>query len=238
MLPGFNFFGTLWVPGLPRSLFLELWSVLSFGPYFFVSVCLLHGNTALLYSTGWATHIAVLWLCLWQRGPRWNNAACSALHLLSVTCLTTHKQSGPFWCWYLEGWICVHSRTLWVSTCDAGSFSCHHNPHMSFQSAVLRLISPHWSPVLCGLSCSPVVPPGFSACKCGTAPSASHPLTTHSLCPGCPSPPLLPVWVTVSAITLWLLDFHTFWFSGSSGYFLFLNLLLSFFWLWEQAKCI
>ena len=38
--------------------------------------------------------------------------------------------------------------------------------------------------------------------------------------------------------TPWLSDFHTVQISGSSGYFLFLNLLLSFFWLCEEAKCI
>ena len=55
---------------------------------------------------------------------------------------------------------------------------------------------------------------------------------------GCPFPPLLPVWMNVSSLTPWLLDFHTVHFSGSSGCFLFLNLLLSFFWLYEKAKCI
>ena len=41
--------------------------------------------------------------------------------------------------------------------------------------------------------------------------------------PGCPSPPLLPVWMNVSSLSPWLLDFHTVWFSVSSGCFLFLN---------------
>ena len=58
-----------------------------------------------------------------------------------------------------------------------------------------------------GLSLSPVVPPGLSACKCGTARSASHhPICSSSyclalspLCPGCPSPSLLPVWMSVSS---------------------------------------
>ena len=54
-----------------------------------------------------------------------------------------------------------------------------------------------------------------------------------------PSLPLLPVWMIVSSLTSWLLDFHTVQFSGSSGWvFLFLNLLLSFFWLWEEAQCV
>ena len=32
-------------------------------------------------------------------------------HPLSVTSPDTHKQIGPFWCWFLGGWVCVHSRT-------------------------------------------------------------------------------------------------------------------------------
>ena len=43
--------------------------------------------------------------------------------------------------------------------------------------------------------------------------------------------------MNVSSLTPWLSDFHTVWFSGSSGGFLFLNLLLSF-WLCKEAKCI
>ena len=27
----------------------------------------------------------------------------------------THNQIGPFWCWFPCGWVCVCSRTLWVS---------------------------------------------------------------------------------------------------------------------------
>ena len=47
-----------------------------------------------------------------------------------------------------------------------------------------------------------------------------------------------PVWMNASSLTPWLSDFHTVKFSGSSDYFLLLNLLLSFFWLCEQAKYI
>ena len=56
--------------------------------------------------------------------------------------------------------------------------------------------------------------------------------------PSCPSPLLLPVWMNVSSLTVWLSDFHTVQFSGSSGCSLFLNWLLSFFWLCEEAQCI
>ena len=55
------------------------------------------------------------------------------------------------------------------------------------------------------------------------AGSASHHLTTSPLQPGCPSPPLLPVWVSVSSLSPWSSDFHTVRFSVSSGCFLFLN---------------
>ena len=48
-------------------------------------------------------------------GLRGNNGACSALCQLSVTSPTTHKQFGPFWCCFLSGWVCIRSRTLWVS---------------------------------------------------------------------------------------------------------------------------
>ena len=52
---------------------------------------------------------------------------------------------------------------------------------------------------------------------------------------GCPSLPLLLVWINVSSLTPRLSDFHhTVQFSGSSGWLLFLN-LLSFFWLCEEA---
>ena len=66
-----------------------------------------------------------------------------------------------------------------------------------------------------------------------------QPLTCYaSSLPGCLSLLLLLVWMNVSSLTPWLSGFHTVWFSGSSGYFLFLNLLLSFFWLFKETKYI
>ena len=104
---------------------------------------------------------------------------------------------------------------------------------------------PHWNPGLHVLSHSTFVPTSLPTCKCGipsppatilpTQSSSCH-LTMHPFCPGYPSRPLLPVWMNVS-LTPWLSDFHIVKFSGSSGYCLFLNLLLSV-WLWEEAKCI
>ena len=76
--------------------------------------------------------------------------------------------------------------------------------------------------------------PGPSA---ATLPT-SHCPAASPLHPGCPSPPLLLVWMNVSSLSPWFLDFHTVRFSVSSGCFLFLNLLLSFFWLCEEAQCV
>ena len=96
-------------------------------------------------------------------------------------------------------------------SCEAGSFSCHLNPHRCFQSEVLRLHFPALGPWVACLSRSPVVPPCLSAQDCGTAtpPAATLPrvLSTWQ-----PSPPFLPVQVNVSSLSPWLLDFHSvFW---------------------------
>ena len=54
-------------------------------------------------------------------------------------------------------------------------------------------------------------------------PPAARRLAASPLCPGCPSPPLLLVWMNVSSLSPWLSDFHTVRFSVISGGFLFLN---------------
>ena len=50
-----------------------------------------------------------------EEGLRGSNGACSTLHRISVTPSTTHNQIGPLWCWFPSGWVCAHSRPLWVS---------------------------------------------------------------------------------------------------------------------------
>ena len=72
----------------------------------------------------------------------------------------------------------------------------------------------------------PPCPPWSSSCHLAMSP----------LCPAARfSPSYQSVWMNVFSLTLWLLDFHTVRFSGSSGCFLCLN-LLSFFWLCEETK--
>ena len=60
----------------------------------------------------------------------------------------------------------------------------------------------------------------------------------ESSLPGCLSPPLLPVWMNVSSLSPCLSDFHALRFSVSSGCFFVFKLLLSFFWLCEEAQCV
>ena len=171
-------------------LLLELWSVLSFGPYFFVLAWLLLVRS-LRYLPGQGNPL--LWRCLWGRGPRGNSVPCLALGCLSVTSPTTHKQIGPFWCWFPGGWACVRSRILWVSPTNSpvklGVFSFWLNPHRCFQSEVLRLYFPALEPWLWSLSHSP---PSLSASECGTAHSASCCLAASLLCPSAHLHPSYP----------------------------------------------
>ena len=143
-------------------------------------------------------------------------------------------------------------------SCEVWSFSQNLNPHRCFQLKALRLYFPvleAWVgrtlvclaprlflPVYLRANVGPPTPPA--------AASLGPPATTlpalvlllppcHEYSPpGCPSPPLLLVWVNLSSLTPWLSGFHTVRFSVSSSCFLFLNLLLSLFWLCEEAQCI
>ena len=136
-----------------------------------------------------------------------------------------------------------HSNEL---SCEVGNFSHHLNPTVFFffSQRLCGSVSPHWNLELPGLSHSLAVSPTLSAYNCGTACSAcchlaqsdSHHLSMNPLCPSCPSPLLLLVWMNVSSLTPGSSDFHTVQFPVSSGCFLFLNLLLSLFWLCEEAQ--
>ena len=94
---------------------------------------------------------------------------------------------------------------------------------------------PGWNRGFCGLSPSQWFFPAYWPTNVGpTGPPATS-LAGHPLHSSCPSLPLLTVWMNVS-LTPWLSNFHEVWISGSSGCFLFLNLLLLFFWLWKEVK--
>ena len=130
-------------------------------------------------------------------------------------------------------------------------------------SEVLRLYFPHASSLGCAVCLIPPVflllyctqmwdhllhqlclPSSISCCFTWSAicclclpQSSSHNPFASPLHPGCPSPSLLWVSMNVCSLSAWLSDFHIVQFSGSSSYFLSLNLLLSF-WLCKVAKCI
>ena len=121
----------------------------------------------------------------------------------------------------------------------------HLNPHRFLQPEVWRLSLPTLEPwVVWSISlptcCSQFIHMANMGPPATALPtwSCSHCLATHPLHSCCLSLSLLLVLMYVSSLTAWLSDFHTVQFSGSSGCFLFLIFLLSFFWLCEEAKCI
>ena len=187
-----------------------------------------------------------------ERGQKGKNASYTALIQLSVASSATHKLIGLFWCWFPGGWVCVHSRTLWVSPTNSpvrlGVSPTTPTPTGFYGQKFLRLSFPTlepwvaWSVSLPSCSSQFIYTQMWDHTVCQPQPcpprSSSHHLAGSPLCPSCPSAPLLLVWMIVSSFTPWLSGFHTVQFSGSSGYFFHLNLLLSFFWLCEEAKYI
>ena len=124
-------------------------------------------------------------------------------------------------------------------SCEAGSFSCCHlNPHRCFQSEAFRLYFPTVKPWVVQSVLLPRCSSQFICAQMWYRPARQPRPCYESSPPGCPSLPLLWVWINVSSLTPWLSDFHSARFSVSSDCFLFLNLLLSFFWLCKKAQCV
>ena len=124
-------------------------------------------------------------------------------------------------------------------SCAAGSFfHCLLDPHRSFQSEALRLYFPVLEPWVAWSILLPSCSSQF-ICMQMWEPLLHQPppclpwssrccLASSTLSLGCPSPPLLLVWMNVFSLTPWLLDFHTVRFSGSYDCLLFLNCCPSF----------
>ena len=147
--------------------------------------------------------------------------ALAPLCWLSVTPSATHNQIGPFWCCFPSGWVCVHSRTLWVSPMSS--------PVMLGVSPVATLtptgVFNQWFEALfprAGTLGCEVYHPVHQLLP--RQPAAALPTLLHnppprwvrqpppcceSSPPGCLSPPLLQVWMNVSSLSPWLSDFHT-----------------------------
>ena len=131
-------------------------------------------------------------------------------------------------------WFWVRSRALWVSPTNSpvrlGGSPATSSPQV-FSVRGFEGFFPHTGTLGCRVCLAPqlfllvyllanVGPP--------TPPAAASPSLVlqpppcwESSPPCCSSLPLLLVWMNVSSLTLWLSDFHTVWFSVSSGYFCF-----------------
>ena len=121
---------------------------------------------------------------MWGRDPRGNNATCSALCRLSVTSSTIHKQIRPSWCWLQGGWVCVHSKALWISQINPpvilGVPPSATTPADFYWQRFWSFISLCQNPVLSSLSCFPVVPPSFLQANVGSSNSPAATSTTQS----------------------------------------------------------
>ena len=172
---------------------------------------------------------------MWGRGLRGNDGTCSALCWISVTSPATHKQSGPFWCCFRSGWVCVHSGTLWVSPTNSPVRLGVSPAALSTPTGVFNQWSEALFPQAGTLGCT-VCHPVHRLLPCGPAaalPTSLHNPPAHwvrqpppcykSSPLSCPSLPLLPLWMKVSSVSPWLSDFHRVRFFVSSGCFLFLN---------------
>ena len=112
-------------------------------------------------------------------------------------------------------------------SCEAGSFSCCRlnpaPPSRVFSIRSLRLYFPAlelWVALSVSLpSCSS----WFIHTRMWDRPLHQLPPCCKSSPPGCPTLPLLLVWMNVSSLSPWFSDFHTVRFSVSSGCVLFLN---------------
>ena len=144
-------------------------------------------------------HVTGLWCCTWGRGLRGNSAGCSALfHFQSLPPSPTSKL-GPSGAGSPAGW-CVYvlrpRGSLQRTVLWGWEFLLLPQPPQVFSVRGFEALFPCARTLGCAVCLSPVVPPGLSTHKCGTACTASH-------CLACPRPPaaaLLQVFSVPAAI--------------------------------------
>ena len=193
--------------------------------------------------------LTALWCSMWGRGLRRRNGACSTLCQFSVTSLTTHNQIGLFWCCFPSGWVCVHSRPLWVSPMNSPvrlgvSPAAASTPTGVFSQCFEALFS-HAGTLGCVL-CHPV----HQLLLCW--PAAALPTLLHNPPPcwvcqllpcGKSPPPAAHLWPSYQSgwmLLLYLLGVGLPYSSIFCQFWLFfvLKLFLSFFCLCEEAQCV
>ena len=187
---------------------------------------------------------------MWGRGLNGNSSVYSALCRFSVTSPTTHNQIGPFWCLFLSGWACVHSRTLWVFPTNSPmrlgvSPAAYSTPTGVFNQRFEALFPGTGTLGCCICHAPQFVLPVYLHANVG--PPSPQSYASLGL-PATALPWVLSTQLLVSAPPTSLDE--CFFFNSlvvrlpySSIFcqfclFLFLNLLLSFFWLCEEAQCI
>ena len=143
----------------------------------------------------------------------------------------------------IHGWVSLCTFYALVSpsnglSYETGSFSWGCNPLIFLQPEVFRLYFPVLGPWVTQSVSLPNCSSQFTYMQIWYRPVCQLPLCHVCSLLRLPISALLPVWMNVSPLTPWLSDFHTVQFSGISGSFLFLNWLLSFLLLWEEAKYI
>ena len=156
-------------------------------------------------------------------GLRGSNGARFSLHRISIFQSAIHNQTGPLWCWFPSGWACAHSRLLWVSPTTSPvrlgvSPAAAPTPRGVFNQRFEALL-PRAGALGYTVCFAPRCLSSLSVHECGATGSASGQTacpvrptcrqsgSLHShvspLCPGCPSPPLLPVWMNVYFLFPW-----------------------------------
>ena len=182
---------------------------------------------------------------MWGRDQRGNNTVCSTLTPLSVTSPTSHKIIVPFqvlpWCSLLGGLSFVHSRTLWAPPTETpvrlGVPPTATTPTDFYSQRFWGFVFPCWNPELCGKINSLLFLPFYLPVNVGLPSPPDTPCCVSS-------PPQLPTSTPPTGLDecffsnslviglSYTLIFRQFWL------FLFLNWLLSFFWLYKETKHI
>ena len=223
-------------------LFLKFWSVLSFGPYFFVLVHLLHVRGVALGICLAQQPSLLLCAALYERGVREGTMPfvlfssrptfCHFPLFPQAVCALSDAD-------FAGGWVCVDFRILWGSPIKSPvrlGVSPITIPTDVFTAWGFESLVSHAETL--GFRVHLILPLFPWAClstKVGLAVQSSS--RCPASCPLCSAAPLRPFYHLVECFfNSLVVGLPWKCFSDSSGCFLFLNWLLSFFWLFEEAK--